>query len=94
MSYGGYAGYGGRRSPTQGDSGMYSRDRSPPRDSFSGRRSPMGRIPKISSTSSLDDLRTEFNRITDDTPLKMEDMTWEKMGSKVQDMLEAKANGM
>ena len=71
-----------------------SRDRSPPRDSYSGRRSPMGRIPKISSTSSLDDLRSEFNRITDDTPLKMEDMTWEKMGSKVQDMCEARANGM
>ncbi|XP_054160966.1 uncharacterized protein LOC128959004 [Oppia nitens] len=93
MAYSSY--YGRGRDSSPGESGMYGRDRSPPREY--GRRSPpsLGRIPKISSTapsSSLDDLRTEFNRISDNMPLKMEDMTWERMGSKVQDMLEQKAN--
>ncbi|CAG2108240.1 unnamed protein product, partial [Medioppia subpectinata] len=92
MAYSSY--YGGNRRDNNTESGMYARDGSPPRQqSYGGRRSPqMGRIPKINPTSSLDDLRSEFNRITDDTPLKVEDMTWEKMGTKVQDILEKRTN--
>ena len=90
-----YSYYGRRDSPPGGESGMYGRDRSPPPQS--GRRSPMARIPKISSSSTLDDLRNEFSRITEDTPsvptMKIEDMTWDKMGNKVQDMAEKLANG-
>jgi hypothetical protein len=60
------------------------------------RRSPsMSRIPRVSS--SLDDLRSEFNRISDESNLKnlkLEDLTWDRMGAKVQDMLEQKANGL
>jgi hypothetical protein len=82
--------------PLQSQSGMYSRERSSPQQSSFGRRSPpMARIPRVSScSSSLDDLRSEFNRISDDSHLKLEDLTWDKMGAKVQDMLEQKANGL
>ncbi len=63
--------------------------------SCSRRSPPMSRIPRVSS--SLDDLRSEFNRISDESNLKnlkLEDLTWDRMGAKVQDMLEQKANGL
>jgi len=80
-----------RDSPPPND-GMYARDRSPPHQYASyGTQSPQTNTNRrFGGNNSLDDLRREFNQI--DGELKLEDFTWEKMGSKVQDLLEKKAN--
>jgi hypothetical protein len=80
-------------SPLETQSGMYSRDRSPdrPQESPSSRRlSSMVRIPQRSR--SVNDLRKEFNRISDELTFNLNDLTYDKMGHKLQDMVEKKVN--